>query len=186
MGDFFSGESESVSTLAGSQQNVQNLLGDVFSQFLTGKGGKGTSQAFLDLISGAPQDFTNIRDSAFRNLKEFGIPQINSSASQISGIQNSRRSGEIARTTGNVVSQLAGIEFQGIESARNRQLQTLMGLLGGATTFANQPTVDTIKSPSMFGQLLQLGGTIGAAALLGPAGGAAAAAATGAAGGGGK
>lgn len=170
MGEFLSGDTESVSQLSGSQQTVQKLLGNIFGGFLSGEGGAGTSQAFMDLISGAPQDFSNIRDSAFRNLKEFGIPQINAAASSISGTQNSRRTGEIARTTGNVVSQLAGIEFQGIESARNRQLQTLMGLLGGATTFANQPTVDTIKSPSMFGQLLQLGGTIGAAALLGPAG----------------
>ncbi len=169
MGDFLSGDTESVSTLSSSQQAIQKMLGDVFGSFLSGEGGAGATQAFLDLISGAPQDFSNIRDSAFRNLKEFGIPQINASASSISGIQSSRRTGEIARTTGNVVSQLAGIEFQGIESARNRQMQTLMGILGGATSFANQPTVDTIKSPSMFGQLLQLGGTIGAAALLGPA-----------------
>ncbi len=169
MGDFLSGDTESVSRLSPAQQKVQNELGGIFSGFFSGQGGEGLSQAFLDLISGSPQDLTAINEAAFRNFNEYAVPGINAQFAGLSATQNSRRVGQIARAAGDVTSQLAGIHAQTIEGARNRQSNTLLGIINAGSGFANASTVDTIKSPSMFGQLLQLGGTLGSAAILGAA-----------------
>ncbi len=178
---------EQLSTVSNPQQRIQKLLGDAFGSFLGPNFRNQGSQALSDLLSGTPQDITEITAGAFRDFNEFAIPAINSQAAGLSATQNSRRVGEIARAAGSVTSQLAGIRASFMDSARNRQQSTLLGLLNSASGFANAGgTVENITEGSPFGQILGLVGTLGGAFLGGPLGAAVGGSLLGAAGGAGK
>lgn len=165
--------SQQLSNVSNPQQRIQGLLGDAFGSLL-GPGFKGQrNQAFGDLLSGAGQDMTDLTNAAFRDFREFAIPGINAQAAQFSGIQNSRRVGEIARAAGNVTSQLSRTRAGFLEGARGRQMQTLLGILGAGSGFANANTNENLVEGSPFGQALGLAGTLGGAFLGGPAGAAA-------------
>lgn len=164
MSGIFSPSTESVSGLNAPQRGVARDLGSLLSGLL---GGTELPTALLDLLSGTPTDITAIEEGAFRNFRERGIPQINAQAAGLSATQNSRRVGEIARAAGDITSQLAGIKAQTIESARNRQLGAFSAVVNPSVGFSTASTVDTIAEPSLFGQLLGLGGTLGGAKLLG-------------------
>lgn len=166
--------SKQLSNVSNPQQRIQGLLGDAFGSLL-GPGFKGQrNQAFGDLLSGAGQDMTDLTNAAFRDFREFAIPGINAQAAQFSGIQNSRRVGEIARAAGNVTSQLSRTRAGFLEGARGRQMQTLLGILNSGSGFANAGgTVENVVEGSPFGQALGLAGTLGGAFLGGPAGAAA-------------
>lgn len=162
MGDFGKPSVTSVSRVGSAQQGVQNSLADVLNNLLQSDQFSG---AFEQLLSGTPTDFEDVERGAFRTFTEFGIPAINAQAGGLSAIQNSRRGGEIARSAGNISSALASTKAQLTESARNRQLQAILGPLGISSGFSTAGTQDTIAEPSLFGQFLGLGGTLGGAAL---------------------
>ena len=163
--------SDPLSTVSGPQQNVQNLLGKAFSGFLGPKFQKQGSDALQQLLAGIPQDVSAISEGAFRDFREFAIPSINLSASGISGTQNSRRVGEIARAAGSLTSQLARVRAQFIDNARNRQQSTIFGLLNSASGFANAGgTVENIVTESPLGPILGIVGGIAGGIVGGPPG----------------
>lgn len=179
------GKSKQHSRLSPAQQKVQDALGDVYDSFFGGNFRDEIRGGFSDLISGSPGDLTALTEGAFSDFREFAIPTINAQASGLSATQSTRRVGEIARSARGVTSDLARIRAQYLDSARNRQMNTLVGLLGSAGNFANANTQDTSISESPLGPILGLVGTIAGAFIGGPAGAAAGGAIGGAVGGGG-
>lgn len=178
------GKSEQHSRLAPAQQKVQDALGDVYESFFGGNFRDEIRGGFSDLISGAPGDMTAITEGAFSDFNEYAIPSINAQASGFSAIQSTRRIGEISRAARGVTSDLARIRAHFLDQARNRQMNTLVGLLSGAGNFANANTQDTSITESPLGPILGIVGTIAGGIIAGPAGAAAGGAIGGAVGGG--
>ncbi len=162
MGDFGKPSVTNVSSVSGAQQGVQRSLADVLNNILQSDQFSG---AFEQLLSGTPTDFEDVERGAFRTFSEFGIPAINAQAAGLSAVQSTRRTGEIARSAGNISSALASTKAQLTESARSRQLQAILGPLGISSGFSTAGTVNNIAEPSLLGQFLGLGGTVAGAAI---------------------
>ena len=172
---------ESIPNTSRPQNITQTDVSDTLHNLIGGRFDQQFVDAFAQLLSGGAVDTREIEEGAFRNFREFGIPAINAQAAGFSAIQNSRRVGEISRAAGNITSQLAGIKAQFLDSARNRQLQAILGPLSiGAGFGTARGTTDTLVGSDVLGQVLALVGTIGGA-FIGVPGGAAAGGAAGAA-----
>lgn len=160
------------------QFNIQKLVEQQLRGLLGGEAGPGATGAasqlaLLQLLGGAPTDFSGIESAAFRRFDREVAPRINTGFAGIGGSLSSRKATETSRALGDLQGQLAGVQTGLIESARGRQLQAIQAALQPlqiGAGFSTQNTLENLASESPLSsgirQGLQTGGLLGSAAIL--------------------
>lgn len=175
MGSILEPSVKPVSGVSGSQQTVQSTVSNTLLGLISDEGiYAGRSEALADILAGSPTDITGIEEAMRRRFHRETVPDINAAFADVGGTLSSRRGETVARAGVDLDTRIGQIQAGLTESARNRQLQGVSLALSPLTLgaqFSTQRTIDNIAEPSLFGQFLGLGGTLGSAALLGKGGG---------------
>jgi hypothetical protein len=148
MGGIFGPDIDSVSTLTSSQQGVSNDLAARLSALLS-PGSAAEEELFRK----------GTLDPALRTFERVGRPQIASGFARHGATLGSRR----GQTLSNALMDV-------LLGAEQNRTQLQLGAQAQAGQFIGTPMQQLISQPGIGQQLLQLGGTIGAAALSGSGG----------------
>jgi hypothetical protein len=177
MGDLFEPDVSQEPTTSGYQQQVQALLGQEFPGLFRGVRGlmPRRKRALAEILEGAPTDIRGIEENAFRRFQRQVVPQITSGFANIGGTLSTRRGTTIGQQAGDLNAQLAALDVQMRESARNRQLAAAQQVLserlapfGLGGSFSTAGTMENIIQPSLGSGLLGVAGTLGGGYLGGP------------------